>query len=113
MVVFPPADFAARLTRCRDRALLSLSGELDCSSAELANIELEMVGDVHELTIDLRDVTFMDSTGVYFLLRAQRSYPNLRVVRGRDAIHRVLRLVDVERELEFVDEPDPALIRAA
>ena len=65
---------------------------------------------VRHLVLDLRGLTFMDSAGLHELLRqnefARRNAHNLAVVRGTDAIQRVLELSGVEHLLVLVDVPD-------
>jgi anti-sigma B factor antagonist len=116
MVVFPAPAFDVRTSRREGRALLRLVGELDCATVGLAAAELELSADVPTLTIDLREITFMDSAGVHFLMDAGRAYAArghaLRLVRGGRSVHRILRLLDVEREFEFVDRPDLDLLAA-
>jgi anti-anti-sigma factor len=60
--------------------------------------------------LDLRGLTFLDVVGLRELLRqneqARHNRHNLAVVRGTDAIHRVLELTDVAGQLVLVDDPD-------
>jgi anti-anti-sigma factor len=55
-------------------------------------------------------LTFMDLTGLHELIRqnefARSNRHNLAVVRGTDAIQRVLKLTGVEEMLVLVDDPD-------
>ena len=60
--------------------------------------------------LDLRGLTFMDVSGLRELLRqnefARSNRHNLAVVRGTDAIQRILRLTGVEDMLVLVDDPE-------
>jgi anti-anti-sigma factor len=116
VVVFPAPCFDVRTSWRDNHALLRLEGELDYATAGLARAELELAADVPALTIDLRDVTFMDSAGAHLLLDAGRAYAvrgrELRLVRGRTCVHRVLQALDVEWQFEFVDRPDVDLVAA-
>jgi anti-anti-sigma factor len=61
--------------------------------------------------VDLRDLTFMDSTGLRALLQlrgdAQTNDANLSLVPGPDTVMRILRIAGMEDSFEFVDEPPP------
>jgi anti-anti-sigma factor len=73
-------DFDLTVTRDADGASrLTLRGELDLGSAgRLEQALAEADGDI---VLDLRGLTFMDSTGVRVLLEtAERSGPALRIV---------------------------------
>lgn len=62
--------------KCTDRnLLLELSGELDHHGAKGALRELELAIDAAlptRLVLDLEGVTFMDSSGIALILRAQQ-----------------------------------------
>ena len=66
---------------CRERVLeLQLKGELDHHGARglLTKLEREIEATLPaELVLDFSGVTFMDSSGIAVLLRAQRSVQNL------------------------------------
>jgi anti-anti-sigma factor len=90
--------------------LLAPSGDLDFATAaeahkRLLGLRLEPGG---ELVLDLRAVTFMDSTGIRLLLQANeyalRHGATLVLVRGPEPVMRVLRLVGLEDQLEIADE---------
>ena len=59
--------------------------------------------------LDLRGLTFIDVLGLRELIRqneyARSKRHNLAVVRGTDAIHRVLELTGVQDQLVLVDDP--------
>ena len=65
---------------------------------------------VRHVVLDLRGLTFMDMTGLRELIRqnefARSNRHNLAVVRGTDAIQRVLELTGVDDMLVLVDDPD-------
>jgi anti-anti-sigma factor len=98
----------------RRTALVALRGELDLVTVSkvaevLDGLEPQADG-VRHVVLDLRGLTFMDVVGLRELLRqneyARANRHNLAVVRGTDAIHRVLELTDVEGQLVIVDDPD-------
>jgi len=67
--------------RCTDRnLLLEISGELDHHGARKAIVELEQAIDAalpNKLALDFSGVTFMDSSGIALILRAQKRMQNL------------------------------------
>ena len=102
-------------TRSRRRtALVALNGELDLASISqltgvLDGLEPRPDG-LRHIVLDLRGLTFMDSTGLHALLEqseyARVNRHNLAVVRGTDAIQRLLELTKVDEVLVLVDDPD-------
>jgi anti-sigma B factor antagonist len=89
--------------------VLPLSGELDVANANAAHklmlgLELRPGG---QLVLDLSGLTFMDSTGVRLILQAREharmSGASLVVVRPRAGAMRVLELVGLDDQLEFVE----------
>jgi len=98
----------------RRTALVALRGELDLLTVSkfaevLDGLEPQADG-VRHVVLDLRGLTFMDLTGLHELIRqnefARSNRHNLAVVRGTDAIQRVLELTGVEEMLVLVDDPD-------
>jgi anti-anti-sigma factor len=79
------ADLDFDLTATRDDrgvSHLSLRGELDLGSAE--RLEQALADADGEVLLDLRELTFMDSTGVRVLLEAaEQRGPRLRIVAPR------------------------------
>ena len=61
------------------------------------------------LLLDLRDLSFLDSSGLRLVLeadlRARRQGRRLVVVRGPDPVHRVFTVATLDKRLEFVDHP--------
>jgi len=100
-----------------DRLTVSLTGEIDVStSRQLSSAVLgAMPEDNRPIVLDLRDVTFMDSSGIHTLLRlrtaAARRRNRLVVVRGPRPIQRVLELTSTEELFEMVDEPSEIAAR--
>lgn len=97
----------------RRTALVALRGELDLVTVSkvaevIDGLKLEADG-VRHVVLDLRGLTFMDLIGLHELVRqneyARANRHNLAVVRGTDAIHRVLELTGVEEQLVLVDDP--------
>ena len=98
----------------RRTALVALRGELDILTVSkvaevLDGLEPQADG-VRHLVLDLRGLTFMDSAGLHELIRqnefARTNRHNLAVVRGTDAIERLLEVTGVKDHLVLVDDPD-------
>jgi anti-sigma B factor antagonist len=95
--------------RLREPVRIAVTGELDVVAARealkrLLGTELRR-GD--ELILDLGAATFMDSAGIRLVLqcrdRALRAGARFTVVRGPEAVMRVLELVGLEDQLEIVE----------
>jgi anti-anti-sigma factor len=90
-------------------AVLVLEGELDFGVQERARAALEGIGDARVVVIDLRGLTFMDTSGIHLLLelrdRCHASGRMLLVVRGPANVQRAFAALELDDELEFVDAP--------
>ena len=101
----------------RRTALVALRGERDLATApQVAEVLDGLAPDadgVRHIALDLRGLTFMDASGLHELIpqnnHARQNRHNLAVVRGREAIDRLLALTAAEDVLVLVDDPaDPA-----
>jgi anti-sigma B factor antagonist len=97
------------------RAILALTGELDLSTVPEAETSLQQLATqsgTSPIVLDLRELTFMDSTGLRFILaaeaRARETNRPFVIVRGPQPVHRVFRLAMLEERLAFADSPDDA-----
>ncbi|MFL5886522.1 MAG: MMPL family transporter, partial [Thermoleophilaceae bacterium] len=96
------------------RMRVALAGELDLKTAtELATRLREVEADAPPLLlIDLRGLSFMDSSGLQELFlasrRAREQRRRLVVVKGSAPIDRVLDLVRADAAMETVDDPEAA-----
>jgi anti-anti-sigma factor len=87
-----------------------LSGELDISTAPKVEDELARVEPNRPdlIVLDLRNLAFMDSTGLRLLIaadaRARQQGRRLTIVKGPEPVQRVLRITRLEERLEIVDE---------
>jgi anti-sigma B factor antagonist len=90
---------------------LVLSGDLDLYSAPALDDALVAVeGEKWPLMVlDLRELHFVDSAGLRLIMRTQarakQDGRRLVLVRGGDAVQRVLAVTGLDRELEIVDRP--------
>jgi anti-anti-sigma factor len=93
------------------RLRLRLDGELDLVTAPWLARRLEKIEARRPpvLVIDLRDLTFMDSSGLRELFSAQRRARaegrRLALVKGSAPIDRVLEMVRADTAMETVDDP--------
>ena len=94
------------------RVHVELTGELDIATAPKLDEEMRRLeADGHELiVIDLRGLSFMDSSGLRALLaadgKARELGRRLVIVRGDDRVQRVLRITRLDERLEIVDDAE-------
>jgi anti-sigma B factor antagonist len=105
----PPADF--RCTQS-DGGLgvvwVRVAGELDIASAsQLAQTLAHAEGRARRVVLDLRELTFMDTSGVHAIVDASVSATaagrRLVVVRGASQVDRMLALTGARDRLDIVD----------
>lgn len=93
------------------RAMVALRGELDISSASVLEDALMRVEEAAPavLLIDLRQLEFMDSTGLRTVVsadqRARDQGRRLAIVRGPDPVDRIFSVTRLDERLELVDDP--------
>jgi anti-sigma B factor antagonist len=88
-----------------------LSGDLDLSTAKEAEQAIEEAErGVKLIVIDLRRLSFMDSTGLRVIVsadkRAKRSGRRAVIVQGPSAVRRVFEITRLGERLEIVDTPE-------
>ena len=95
--------------------IVSVSGELDLRTSPELEDRLGHAFDAGTqlVILDLRQIEFMDSTGLRVLLaahqRAQESGRRFALVKGADQVERVLTLTGVRDLLTVVDDPEELL----
>jgi anti-anti-sigma factor len=95
--------------------VIGVSGELDLASSPALELELERgaAATAELVIVDLRDLEFMDSTGLSVLVRAhQRATENgqrFGIVKGPQQVQRLLTLTGVADRLTLADSPDELL----
>lgn len=102
--------FSVKRHDVRDGVLLSLRGELDLTTASMAEDELIEAQESYELVVlDLRELWFMDSTGLRLIVIAERrardSGHRLVVVQGPPQLQRVLELTGLIEFLDVIADP--------
>jgi anti-anti-sigma factor len=94
-----------------DHAVLALRGELDLSSAPAveAAVRRAIQRGARQLVLDLRELAFMDSTGLRTVLRAdalaRQAGARLALVDGAEPVRRVFEMTGMRQRLTWVDEP--------
>jgi anti-sigma B factor antagonist len=110
--------FSVDVQRTGDRVQIALAGELDIATqgdADAALSEAQASG-AQTIVLDLRRLSFMDSTGLRLLvqsdLKARESGQRLAIVRGPDAVHRVLEITGLDAKLDLIGDPAEAGVAA-
>jgi anti-anti-sigma factor len=94
-----------------DSVRVSVSGELDLSSALTFDEEMRRIEEHCEarlLVLDLSSLKFMDSTGLRLILsthaRAIKRGHRLVIVQGGEAVRRIFRITGVTGRLNLCDD---------
>jgi anti-anti-sigma factor len=102
-------------TQQRDgAAVVRLFGELDIAEAHVLQHELDRLrgGELSQLTIDLSELEFVDSTGLHLLMSLQgtcaREQVALTLVPGPPAVQRLFEVTGIDTHFCFISgEPAP------
>jgi anti-anti-sigma factor len=99
-----------------DRIVLRLCGELDLATVPALQSELQGL-DLERTTmvlLDLRELQFMDSTGLRAILnaheRAWQRGQEFAVTRGSDQVERLLSITRLRDHLPILDSPEDWLL---
>ncbi len=100
----------------KDRIVISLDGELDMASAPLLQAALENAETdaASVLVLDLRELRFMDSTGLRIILWAHERLhgrgQELALTTGSSQVQRLLSVSGVGEHLRVIATPDELLV---
>ena len=101
--------FEVRVVDAGDAALIVMSGDLDIASAPQVEDVLAGVPEDRRIVLDLRALTFMDSSGVGLLVTAaQRKMPagtRLGCIAGPPQVQRILEITGADGLVEWVAAP--------
>lgn len=102
--------FQARSRGLGAWGVVRLAGGLDLSTVRMARSELTRAErETARIVLDLRAVSFMDSTGVHMIVEAvnrlRERDGRLVVARGPRAVQGVLELTRVAEMVELIDDP--------
>jgi anti-anti-sigma factor len=107
-----PEPFRCEVRSDREAASIQPIGEIDLATVPVVDehlSELQAAG-VKQLTLDLRDVSFLDSTGLRMILvwdaRSRADGFAFRLVAGSPTVQRLFDLTDTTQRLTFVDPAD-------
>lgn len=107
----PPIELRCDVVRNGQTAWVQPVGELDLDSVHRVESALEEIrGEgCPELVLDLRGLTFMDSTGLRLVIRwdtaARENGFRFAVVPGREVVQRVFRLTGMDDHLIVAEPP--------
>jgi len=94
-----------------DTGVVSVAGDFDVAAAARVEGALGSLEDAttRVIVLDLRGVTFLDSTGLRTVTsadaRARRDGRELRIVRGREQVQKLLHVTGMDKILPLVDSP--------
>ena len=103
--------FHVEVKRHRERVLVTPVGELDLSTADVLWDEMDKLRGrgFSNLVLDLRKLTFLDSTGLRLLVRARenalRSGSKFALIDGAQPVCRVLDITGLRDHFDFVRPP--------
>jgi anti-sigma B factor antagonist len=104
-----PIPFEVRLTPDRERLLIAPRGELDLATADRMDATLleQFDNGFAHVVVDLRELTFIDSTGIRILWQAHRRSEldgtRLSVIPGDGPVNRALLLTGLLEHLNLLD----------
>jgi anti-anti-sigma factor len=115
MSVEEERPFAVRSAQRDTGVIVVASGEIDLWSAPEVKAALAGQGARDSaVVLDLRGVTFMDSSGLGLIVEAnqrarKQGYRFAVAVGGASDVHRILEMSGLMKVLKFVDDPDAFL----
>jgi anti-sigma B factor antagonist len=98
-----------------DAVVVALVGELDLASAPLLESEIEsaQVADAAGVVLDLRELHFVDSTGLRMIFsahsRASERGQEFAITRGSEQVQRLLAITRMGEHLRIIDTPEEML----
>jgi anti-sigma B factor antagonist len=105
----PDPPFRVQRRRRGDAVVVGPEGEIDLAVIDVLRVELEAaLEEAPTVVLDLRAVSFLDSTGLRLIVelqhRAEDAAVALVVVRGAEAVQRLLDVVGLSSRLTLVDD---------
>jgi anti-anti-sigma factor len=107
-----PSGFSISTSEHDGRAVVVVRGELDLATApDLEAVVSERLDAGQEVVVDLRDLEFMDSSGLRVLVvahtRATDSGGRFVIVRPPvgGEVAKIMSIAGIDLELELIDEP--------
>jgi anti-sigma B factor antagonist len=109
------SDFRVDVRTEGRAAVVVVHGELDLATSPELEEQLRRIWDAgnEQLVIDLRELEFMDSTGLSIIVKAHQRLTDegrqLTLVRGSQQVQRLLDLTGVSERLRLVNTPEEIL----
>jgi anti-sigma B factor antagonist len=105
-------DFHIDVRPERERVVVSPEGDVDIATVDSIGAQMDelAVSGFSMVVLDLRGVTFMDSTGLSLIVRqSARTDVDVRIVDGAHSVSRLIDLTGVRDVVKFVphDETPP------
>jgi anti-sigma B factor antagonist len=106
-----PEPFRCEVRHGRAAAIVEVAGELDLATVgELDRALHTLAKTKRAVTLDLRELRFIDSTGLRLILKidalARQDGFNFAVVRGPETVQRIFASTGLEDHVVFVDAPE-------
>jgi anti-anti-sigma factor len=105
-----PARLDVAVKRCDGVAIVQPRGDLDLATVEDLHTALNRIDGAGRLVLDLRGLTFIDSSGLQLLVtlhhRAQRDEFELSVIAPAGAPNRAIELCGLDKTLPFAPASD-------
>jgi anti-anti-sigma factor len=99
------ASFEVKSHREEGRFIVAPHGELDIATAEIVRAELAARDSGEPLTLDLRGLEFLDTSGIQLVVECFRAARDeefdLRILRAPPQVHRVFEIAGLESVLPF------------
>ena len=107
-------EFSVTRRRDREAVIVAATGDVDLSTVDAVRDELRAARrESDRIVLDLRAVTFMDSSGLRLLVELQRDAEadgfRVVVVRGPASLQRLLQLSGLEHRIRMVDDLEQAV----
>ena len=109
------SNFAVDTRTVSRTTTLALSGELDLLTSPTLQraVDAAVASDVELIVVDLRELEFMDSTGLHVIFQAQHRMHDtgrrFALIRGPEVVQRLFDLTGVADALTIIDSPDELL----
>jgi anti-anti-sigma factor len=105
-----PGELTVDISMSGQTARVALAGELDIATAPGLEQKLaELAPQVTRVMLDLRELAFIDSTGLRVVLGLANGLgensARVVLVKGPDPVQRVFTLTGADRELTIIDDP--------
>lgn len=111
----PSDDLAIQKQTVGDIGIVTADGIVDLATMRpLREAVRDLISDgVKHIILDLRDVAYMDSAGISIIMTAKRGVTDHRgevyVAAKSGEVNRALHLVQMDRVVKFVEDPQDAL----